>query len=94
MKDLSLKLAVVVMKQGKRFVVYSPALDLSTSGKTEKQAKKRFEEAVEVFFEEIIEAGTASEVLRDLGWEREKKQWQPPQIISKETMPFSMPALA
>ncbi|MEK7537372.1 MAG: hypothetical protein AAB619_00155 [Patescibacteria group bacterium] len=45
-------LPVSILREGKRFIAYTPALDLSTSGKTFEQAKQRFEEAAELFFEE------------------------------------------
>lgn len=94
MKDLPLKLSVLIMKQGKRFVAYSPALDLSTCGRSERGARKRFEEAAEIFFEELVEAGTLDNILKDLGWQKEKKHWQPPEVISKESISFKVPALA
>lgn len=49
-----MSLPVSVLKEGKRFVAYAPALDLSTSGKTYEEAKERFEEAVTLFFEETV----------------------------------------
>ncbi|MEK7636828.1 MAG: hypothetical protein AAB402_00355 [Patescibacteria group bacterium] len=45
-------LPVSILREGKRFIAYTPALDLSTSGKTFDQAKQRFAEAAELFFEE------------------------------------------
>ncbi len=53
-----LSLPVTFLKEGSSFVAYSPALDLSTVGDTFEQAKARFEEAVQIFFEEIAEKGT------------------------------------
>ena len=52
------KLNVSVIKEGDRFIAYSPALDLSTSGKS-------LEEATLIFFEELDSNGTTSEVLSD-----------------------------
>jgi predicted RNase H-like HicB family nuclease len=45
---------VAILREGKRFVAYTPALDLSTSGKTQAEAKARFQEAAELFFEELL----------------------------------------
>ena len=50
-KLVQIKLSVSVLKQGKRYIVYSPALDLSTSGKSDAEAKKRFSEAAMIFME-------------------------------------------
>lgn len=78
-------LPVQFMKQGKYVVAYSPALDLSTAGKTVPEAKKRFSEIVKIFFEELMESGTTYDVLSELGWTRENKNsnWLPPQISTK-----------
>jgi hypothetical protein len=39
------KIPVLFFQEGKKVVAYSPALDLSTCGNTEQQARKRFGEA-------------------------------------------------
>src|SRR3989344_2725929 len=64
--QVQLKLSMQITKQGRRFVAWTPALDLSTSGRSGAEAKKRFAEAVQIFIEELIEAGTVDEVLRGL----------------------------
>ena len=43
-------LTVNFLREGKRFIAYSPALDLSTSGKTYEEARQRFQEAAQLFF--------------------------------------------
>ena len=53
-----LNLPVSFIKEANQFVAYTPALDLSTSGRTLKEAKSNFSEAVEIFFNEITSAGT------------------------------------
>lgn len=91
--DIAYKLPVLITKQHKRFVAYTPALDISTSGKSEKEAKKRFAELVNIFLEEIMEEGTITEVLTELGWERVQKKWVPPKVISSESVGLRIPAL-
>jgi len=78
-----LKLTVNYSKQGKRYVAYAPALDIATSGRTEKEVQKRFNEIVSIFFEELHEAGTTEDVLSELGWKKIKKQWQPPAVETR-----------
>ena len=56
----------------KKVVAYSPALDIATSGKNEKEASKRFAELVMIFFEELKEMGTTDDVLSELGWHKQK----------------------
>ncbi|OGZ45674.1 MAG: hypothetical protein A3C84_02485 [Candidatus Ryanbacteria bacterium RIFCSPHIGHO2_02_FULL_48_12] len=90
-KPSQIKLSVSITKQGKRYVAYSPALDFVTSGRSETEARKRFAEGVLLFLEGLEEMGTTEEVLKSLGWERERKQWQPPKIVSHSSMSLRIP---
>ena len=84
-------LPVSILKEGKYFVAYSPALDLSTSAKTFDGAKKRFKEIVQIFFEEVAEKGTVDEVLSGLGWKKMEKKWFPPVEVSHKLEPIRIP---
>lgn len=90
-KNLSFNLPVVITKQNKRFVAYTPALDISTSGKSQKEVKKRFAELAALFLEEIIEAKTLDAVLSELGWKKVQKKWNPPKIISSHSIGLNIP---
>jgi len=90
---LKVNLPVSIIREGKNFVAYTPALDLSTSGKSYDETKKRFEEIVEIFFEETIKKGTFEESLRDLGWKKVQSKWTPPIVISQESRTFQVPAI-
>ena len=74
------RIPVLFFEEGDKIVAYSPALDLSTFGKTEEQARKRFAEASMLFITEIMEMGTIDEVLEECGWHRmtSKHAWVPP----------------
>jgi predicted Zn-dependent protease len=78
------KIPISILREGKNFIVYSPALDLSSSAKNYKQALSRFNEAVEIFFEEALKRRTLKEVLEELGWRRVRTKWQPPLVISQD----------
>ena len=91
---LSYSLPVVITKQGRRFVAYTPALDISTSGTTKKNVQKRFAELAQLFLEELVSAGTINDVLSELGWTKMQKRWVPPQVVSAETISVRSPALA
>ena len=78
-------LPVTFLKEGKRFVAYTPALDLSTSGKTYDEVKKRFDEIVNIFIEELVKNNTLDQVLKDMGWREVQKKWQPPVVVSHQT---------
>lgn len=62
-------------------MAYSPALDLSSCGKSIQDAQNRFENAVNLFLDEMEEMGTLDQVLRTLGWVKQSKPtqgWIPP----------------
>ncbi len=87
-------LPVSVLKEEGRYVAYTPALDLSTSGESEMQVKQRFGEAVRLFFEELVKMGTLDEVLSELGWKKLERNWQPPEIVSQGSEPVSVAVCA
>lgn len=85
---MNFKIPVTIFREGSVFVAYTPALDLSTSGKTFIQVKKRFSEAVNIFFEEIERMGTTNETLSNLGWQKIKQEWKPLMPIAHEIQEF------
>ena len=91
--DLNFSLPVLITKQNKRFVAYTPALDLSTSGKTEKDVKKKFVEVVVIFMEELIESKNVDEVLSEFGWKKVQKKWSPPKVVSSNFMGIKVSAV-
>lgn len=91
---LFFNLPVLITKQDKRFVAYTPALDISTSGRSEKEVRARFVELANIFLEEIIGAGTADDVLSELGWKKVQRKWTPPRVISSQTIDLRVPAFA
>ncbi len=92
--ELNFTLPVLITKQNKRFVAYTPALDLSTSAKTEKEVKARFIEMAVLFLEEIVQAKTVDDVLSEFGWKKVQKKWSPPEIVSSNFMGIKIPAIA
>jgi hypothetical protein len=88
MTPSSVKLTVNFIKEHNKVVAHSPALDISTVGDSEIHAKKRFEELVHIFFQDITERKVIDEVLAELGWSKMKSsvqgrsQWVPPVITS------------
>ena len=78
--NIQARIPVILFEEGKKVVAYSPALDLSTYGNSEEQARKRFTEAAAIFFAELVKMGTVDEVLEECGWHkaRGKRTWLPP----------------
>jgi len=74
-------LEVDLYKQGDYIVSYCPALELSSFGITEDEAKEGFEGALHTFIADTHERGTLERVLLDLGWSLRKLpivNYQPP----------------
>lgn len=89
--QMHMQLGVEIIKQGKVYIAYARALDLSTCAKTQRAAKKNFEEIVEIFIDELVEKGTLESVLNDLGWKKIKKQWEPPKVVSFSKIDLPLP---
>jgi predicted RNase H-like HicB family nuclease len=94
MKKTNIKFAlpVTILRENKSFIAYTPALDISTVGDTFEEAKKKFEELVQIFFEEVIEKKTLDQVLIELGWTKQEKTFIPPTVVSHNVETFSIPA--
>ena len=90
---INFALPVSILREGDSFVAYTPALDLSTAGSTFQEAQKNFEEAVNIFFQELMEMGTLNDVLKDLGWEKHNNNFVPPVVIENSVQNFSIPVL-
>jgi hypothetical protein len=71
-KVVNVLLDVELIKQGDYIVSYCPALELSSFGGTEDEAKEGFEGALHTFLQDTHEKGTLERVLLDLGWSLRK----------------------
>ena len=91
--QLELALPVSFIKEDGKVVAYTPALDISTAGKDEEEAKARFGELVAIFFKDLIENGTVNEVLTELGWHKGQMAWAPPRI-SQSSINVRVPVAA
>ena len=89
---LKASIPVCFLKEQQSFVAYSPAIDLSTCGKSLEDAKKNFAEAFDIFIEECVKMGTLNEVLESCGWIKGRgKKWEPPVYIGEDRV--EIPAL-
>lgn len=84
-------LPVAIFQDGKHFIAYSPVLDLSISGKTFGQVRKRFTEAVQILIDELVHKGTLEEVLLSLGWQKKKRELVPPLMVAQQMEKVSIP---
>jgi hypothetical protein len=86
-------LPVSIIREGDSFIAYTPALDIFTVGDSFEEAQKRFNEAVEIFFEEITANDTVDEALTELGWQKHNNELIPPIVVSNMTQKFSIPCI-
>jgi predicted RNase H-like HicB family nuclease len=85
-KIYKIRVSVLIVQEEECFVAYCPALELSSYGKTEAEAKKSFDEAMGIFLEETERKGTLEKVLLALGWTLKQKpsfKYQPPELSYK-----------
>jgi predicted RNase H-like HicB family nuclease len=73
-----------VWKEGRMYVSHAKELDVSSCGRTIKEAKKNLVCAVECFLETAEEMGTLEEILEEAGFVKKKKVWKAPDIVSTE----------
>jgi hypothetical protein len=94
MAGIEAKIPVLFFQEGKKVIAYSPALDLSSCGDTEQQARKRFAEAALIFLSEIHKMGTMEEVLEECGWHKvpDQNTWAPPVYKSCTEESVKIPA--
>jgi hypothetical protein len=69
---VNVSVEVELSKQGDYIVSYCPALELSSFGLTEDEAKEGFEGALHTFLQDTSEKGTLERVLLNLGWSLKK----------------------
>ena len=85
-------------REGDTFIAHSPVLDLSSCGKDFEEAKRNFEDAVEVFFSECIKHGTLERALGACGWTVEssnhKRRISPPVYIGQDQILVNVPEFA
>jgi predicted RNase H-like HicB family nuclease len=59
---------VLLFQEDKYFVAYCPALEVSSYGKSEQEAKLAFDEALDIFIQETEKKGSFEKALLKLGW--------------------------
>ena len=79
-KSVSADITVMLYQQGDYIMAYCPALDLSSYGKTEKEAIKSFDEALDIFLEYCRENGTLEQNLVACGWKLRHGYLQPQEV--------------
>ncbi|MCI1188070.1 type II toxin-antitoxin system HicB family antitoxin [Hymenobacter sp. DH14] len=66
-----------------QYVAYCPALEVSSYGDTEEEARAAFEDALAIFIKDTAERGTLDQFLLALGWRLLKQPepvYEPPRL--------------
>ena len=61
---------VYTFKEGKTYVAYAPALDVSSCGATDEEVRQNIRNAVRGFVEASADIGTLPEILEEAGYIR------------------------
>ena len=85
---------VIYLKEGKVFICYSPAFDLTAHGDSFEDAECSFTQTLKLFVEQVSKKGTWEEVLTEYGWEKVKQDWNPPRVIGQESKAIEIPVPA
>ncbi len=86
-----MEVGVIFLKDVKgRVTAYCPALELTTYGKSLSHAQKMFDEALELFVDDVSGRDAWDEVFEELGWSKQNNKWLPPQLISTQLQTISV----
>lgn len=79
-----------IFREGETYVAYVPALDLSSCGATDEEARRNIRDAVRGFLATSAELGTLEEVLTEAGYRREGDRWIPPEFVSLDRLAMNV----
>src|SRR5258706_4375377 len=88
MEDFSFD--VHIFKEGDTYVAYVPALDLSSCGATDEEARRNIRDAVRGFLAASADMGTLYEILEEAGYQQEGDDWRAPEFVSIDRLTMSM----
>ncbi|HMD71152.1 MAG TPA: hypothetical protein VKF41_07395 [Bryobacteraceae bacterium] len=79
-----------IFREGPAFVAYVPALDVSSCGATDEEARRNILDAVRGFLAASADMGTLDEILQEAGYEREGGQWRAPEFVAVDRLTMSL----
>jgi predicted RNase H-like HicB family nuclease len=79
-----------IFKEGDTYVAYAPALDVSSCGATDEEARRNIRDAVRGFLAVSAEMGTLDEILREAGYEPDGEGWRAPEFVSLDRLTMSV----
>jgi hypothetical protein len=96
-QGIIIQVPIELMKEGDRVIVYTHALDICGYGNSADEAKKDFDTAVRIFFQETIERNTFEKALEELGWKKivvsKRQYWEPQtEVVGSSLEEIRIPA--
>ena len=88
MEDFSFD--VHIFKERNTYVAYVPALDVSSCGATDDEARRNIRDAVSGYLETSADMGTLDEILQEAGYERQGEHWRAPEFVSVDRLTMSI----
>ena len=82
---------VIYLKEGATYICYSPAFDLAAHGDSFEDVQRSFARTIKLFIEQVTKKGTWKDVFKEYGWEKVKKEWNPPRIIGQDNKDIKIP---
>ena len=79
-----------LFKEGETYVAYVPALDLSSCGATDEEARKNIRDAVRGFLASSTALGTLDEILQEAGYQHEDEGWRAPEFVSVDQLTMTL----
>ena len=79
-----------IFKEGGTYVAHVPALDRSSCGATDEEARTNIRDAVRGFLATSADMGTLKEILEEAGYEHESDGWRPPEFVSVDQLTMSI----
>ena len=79
-----------IFKEGDTYVAHVPALDLSSCGATDEEARRNIRDAVRGFLGASADMGTLDEILREAGYQQDGDNWRAPEFVSIDRLTMSI----
>jgi predicted RNase H-like HicB family nuclease len=83
LRVIQANVSVFLMEEDGQWIACCPALEVSSYGDTEDEAKAAFEDALEIFLDETYTRGTLERELIRMGWTLASSDYYPPAISAK-----------
>ncbi len=75
---------------GSTYVAYVPALDVSSCGATDEEARRNIRDAVRGFLAASADMGALAEILEEAGYRQDGDGWRAPEFVSTDHLSTSI----